>query len=996
MAAPWEDVRDVLVRVGFGSPRPSTSSDEIIRVTRGTARPRGRDDDGQRQKDASASSSSRRRRRNPRTSNVDTNSPMASMLDAGDASTPLPRAAGSNSSTPADRQVRTSTTAMSSRARNRARGVRPVHQSPSQLFLDLSPAVDDGDGARKQNAAIDQGDGGDDGTAAALFAEALSPILVVPIPSRTSSMAALSDYGEQTNGSDVDLSEVHDMVDQIQRNLTEDLKEISTSINNYDDNTNTNIADGDKNGDDDDDGGSNNKAKGGQEGGTNGPEAVSCANDESPVESSTSAGADSTGDEIEAKTSATAQEGEAHQSIETLGATPPENNEEKTSSCCTCDCHEKPSPQNDVIKTEQTEAMTPPKYKYPITRESADAPARALCQTADEIHCRAEVAGVLSCMITDVEQAHWLTTDLCHRSEITCLQNQLESAQRILSERRLVEQSEQERRKALGDHLLVNLMSMGARLADAESYKIEMGELTTENKRFSSQLASALDQIKKVEAERDDALAAALKDRTLVEIEEMKNKGEKDQNSNVDEDWVSLKNGSKPLELVELQMPNTEEGGASVGEPPQRVKSTDFGVLVVEDQQRDHQDVEAKSGASNDKEEQLPPLLVLPERGLMVLFSFLEAEEILSVAELNMLMYSRVDALFGLGGETSNQEEGTGTGTEINQDSVDETREGHLSAPTIVEVPPPPSGPDEGAGPGRPIEPREAAPRIGLAGQAQEGAHLIGSAVGNAVSNLLWQRNLQRERNASNNGSSSSEPTKEQNEISEDDAAAVLVNAGSDAASTTNHQSSPPLLTAGLASKIASKLSPQELSVIIAMRTKINQLEEELVKGKERQDDLMAELRGIEGVKDFLVSKLRDVERSKSTKIDDAERTAKQVSSDQEVIGFLDNKVGELEMHCAKLSAEREQLKKELTEMRKEGKVRFLEDQIKLMRDEVADQGKQWKMEKKVLVKEVKENRHKLAVFEAEKRGMQSELTRLKRELSSSFGHTIRSPKMNG
>ena len=99
MAAPWEDVRDVLVRVGFGSPRPSTSSDEIIRVTR--ERPRGRGADGQRQKsDASASSSSRRRRRNTRstrTSNSDTNSPTASMRDAADASTPLPIPRATNS-----------------------------------------------------------------------------------------------------------------------------------------------------------------------------------------------------------------------------------------------------------------------------------------------------------------------------------------------------------------------------------------------------------------------------------------------------------------------------------------------------------------------------------------------------------------------------------------------------------------------------------------------------------------------------------------------------------------------------------------------------------------------------------------------------------------------------------------------------------------------------------------------------------------------------------
>ena len=420
MATPWEDVRDVLVRVGFGSPRPSTSSDEIIRVTR--ERPRGRGADGQRQKSDASASSSRRRRRNTRTSNSDTNSPTVSMLDAGVASTPLPipRATNSNSSTPADRQVRISTTAMSSRARNRARGVRPVHQSPSQLLLDLSPVVGDAEGARQQGAVVNKGDGDDVETAAALFAEALSPI--VPIPRRTSSMVALSDYGEQTNGSDVDLSEVHDMVDQIQRDLTEDLREISTSINNYDDNTNanTNIASGDTT---EDDGGSIEKAQGGHKGSTtNGPEAVSRANDESSVDSSSSTSADSTGNEVEAKAIAA---GEAYQSVETLEAIPPENDEKtaqsQPSSChCTCDCHKIPSSQNDIAEAEkvQRQAMTPPKYKFPIpTRESADSPARALCQTADEIQRRAEVAGVLSCMITDVEQAHWLASDLRHRSK---------------------------------------------------------------------------------------------------------------------------------------------------------------------------------------------------------------------------------------------------------------------------------------------------------------------------------------------------------------------------------------------------------------------------------------------------------------------------------------------------------------------------------------------------------------------------------------------------
>ena len=261
---------------------------------------------------------------------------------------------------------------------------------------------------------------------------------------------------------------------------------------------------------------------------------------------------------------------------------------------------------------------------------------------------------------------------------------------------------------------------------------------------------------------------------------------------------------------------------------------------------------------------------------------------------------------------------------------------------------------------------------IRLAGQAQEGAQFIGSAVGNAVSNLLWQRNLERERNISDST----------NKVSaEDDDTSPPSTAGTakgDLDETITMHTSPSLL------KMASKLSPQELSVIIQMRTKIKQLEEELIKGRDRQDDLMAALRGIEGVKDFLVSKLRDVERSKMAKIDDADRTEKQIACDQEVIGFLDHKLGHIEMKCVELTRERGRLTAELAEFRKQGQVRvgFLEDQNKLLRDEIADHGHQWKAEKRLLVKEIKNLRSNVAVLQAEGRGMQSELTRLKRELS--------------
>lgn len=896
MAAPWEDVRDVLVRVGFGSPRPSSSSGDILVTSDRDARTR------------------RRRRRS-------SGSPMRAVADGGDASTPL--GVNNNASVGSRRSVGTPAhhrNTNSRRSRNRAKGVRPVHSSPSQLLLDLSPPVRDASNSQQQSPVVGRtrSDGGDEKAEGSLFSTALSPI--VPGPRRTSSPAALSGYGMEgeISGADVDLSEVHDMMDRIQQNLTEDLKEISTSINNYDE--------------DRANGASVDQAEENSEGtaGKPGDESLGC---QSPLPVNDDGGQGQ--HEIGIKDASCGDDEPA--------ARPAPYSPSRCD--CACDCH-----KMHAVEEDKTETRTPPKYEYPVPdRESADAPARALCQTAEGVLHRAEVSCVLTCMIADIEQAHLLAIDLQHRSRVSQLQKQLESTQQILSERRLVEKSEQKRREELADSLLVETVTFGARLVEMENYKIERDEMASECKILGRQLASALEQLSKVEAERDDALAAALKDRTLVEIEEMKRARKTGQKSNSDGDQISLKEEAKPLEeeatvLIEAQTPGAEESAIAKDGSPRRVKG---------------------SGDSEVEEESLPPLLILPERELVVLFSFLEAAEILSVAELSMLMYSRVDAIFGLGGETSNQEEDAVPPAENNRDR-DGMQAEHHSTPTS----PPPSGPDEGAG--RPIEPREAAPRIRLAGQAQEGAQFIGSAVGNAVSNLLWQRNLEREGNISDST----------NKVSaEDDDTSPPSTAGTakgDLNETITMHTSPSLL------KMASKLSPQELSVIIQMRTKIKQLEEELIKGRERQDDLMAELRGIEGVKDFLVSKLRDVERSKMAKIDDADRTEKQIACDQEVIGFLDHKLGHIEMKYVELTSERERLKKEFSEFRKQGQVRvgFLEDQNKLLRDEIADHGSQWKVEKRLLVKEIKNLRSNVAVLQAEGRGMQSELTRLKRELS--------------
>jgi len=618
-------------------------------------------------------------------------------------------------------------------------------------------------------------------------------------------------------------------------------------------------------------------------------------------------------------------------------------------SCCQCQCHD---------DGDDDESLSP---RSPIVdpQASGSTPIATLCQAAEAIKRRSEVAAVISSIVTDVELSNSLASDLRHRSETSKLRAELESAHRALKEIHVVDQLESERRRALGDALVVEMARLGAELGAIQQLGDERDEAARECADLQRQLTDSLDKIKRVEAERDDAIAAALRDRTLVEIEQMKQDASKVEVrpcAKADEDWVALKDEAAPS-----QPPRADEVKKDGDLTPHRVTSTDFGIFIPEDAVSPGSDTANVKEVPGDEpdEDESTSFLLLPERPLMIVFSFLEAEEILATAELNITMYSRVDSLFGLGDMTDREEGGetsTSTATEHN--------------PTTVAVPPA-SDADEGAGPSGPADrPASTWPEDGAA------------VIGTAFSKLLWQRHaLQRERSslAGNDASTPSPAAGNTGEKTALDSDTTDTNSKVRREVRTDTSSSH-FLTAGVASKMAAKLSPQELQVIIAMRNKIISFEAELLKSKERQDDLMAELRGIEGVKDFLVTKLRDGETAKRTRAEDEDRTARQVASDQEVICFLDFKVMELEKSCERLQTERDALVEEANSLRKHCNKRteFLEDMLQLARDENVTESKQKRKEKRLLVNEIKNCRYQIAALEAERQGMLLELSKLR------------------
>ena len=193
------------------------------------------------------------------------------------------------------------------------------------------------------------------------------------------------------------------------------------------------------------------------------------------------------------------------------------------------------------------------------------------------------------------------------------------------------------------------------------------------------------------------------------------------------------------------------------------------------------------------------------------------------------------------------------------------------------------------------------------------------------------------------------------------------------------------MLTPELANSMAEKLGRDELAVIISMQRAQKAAETDLTRLRNERDDLVAELKGVESVKDFLVAKLRDVERAQRLAESEKDKVARQVVSDQEVIAFLDHRVQELEggAEIADRAKTRAEQDLKAAQAKATEKARVLSDMLRFERDQLGASEREWKAQKKVLVKEVKQCRAQIVSLEAERDGLQEQNARLREALLS-------------
>ena len=559
------------------------------------------------------------------------------------------------------------------------------------------------------------------------------------------------------------------------------------------------------------------------------------------------------------------------------------------------------------------EALSP----IPHNADPSAPAALALHRAAAVLAERGQVASVLASLVDDIEASHQLSDRLRADAELARLRAEMDQAHRALTEGRVVRQDDERRRIVVADRLLSELVRLASKLSEADRSGEEMaGRFGKEVDELKQRLTESEVKLAELVVERDDALAAV---------------------SSLETDGPTKHGGVLGTAAPDIRDGDGthSDGGAS---PSQPAGASSGEVCAPVSTKFDHG---PRQGENKDSR---PYLASLPNSILGKIFLFLSPEEIVSVAEVNPLFFSKVDSIFlqdnGVDGEDSGgyRTEATSGGAVSLPIAPESDTNGALSTPASLSL---------------------------SVGDDKPGAESNRTSVIDTFSKLL-------------------SPVKDRRtEISTKRSNIEAL----DGSTATSEQLSLRMFTTETRDKIASKLSGAELSAIVTMGNKLRQLEGELEQSIADNEDLRTKLKGIEDVKDFLVSKLKDVETTNRAIQEEKDLTAmRQSASDQEVIGYLDQQVLQYESRNVQLTKERDSLSKHI----KDGniKITFLEDSLQCAREKFITADQDWKRERKTLVKEVRRlQRHEL-VHEAEKKGIEAKNLKFEHFRSTQFHFT--------
>ena len=610
-----------------------------------------------------------------------------------------------------------------------------------------------------------------------------------------------------------------------------------------------------------------------------------------------------------------------------------------------------------------------------------------LSQAAADLTIRSEVESTLRSVLHDVEQAYTLEQALRNHNALEHYHEQLGALKVRYEEREALWEEERMEKERLGMLLMEEIVKLSAHELKEEKLKREMEV-----------------KIQQLEVEKDDLLQK-----------------QKQQLASAKADLEAETSTSSDVRIEvtkqESEVPTPTHANAVASE-------TNSSTIILESQEASASSTQVEEPTQEqvaevvETEPMISPvseiLTSMEDSALMTIFAFLDPVEIMNLAQMNKNMYSKVNMMFGqpteISAESSNvTDSADGTAMASSQSNENEAAAVTAASPSGDDFPTEvinnlkalgfqesevksclrasngnpnvaaeylmngiPSGITAASAASTP----KSSPLVGMTGpghKRQNSGTSVATAgtagtTGSGGANPFSQMSSWFASTETSSSASTAPPTT------------------ASASTTTSIDSGSEIkLNAAMASSMASKLTPTELSIILRMRERLQKCEADAERYRQEKEDVTANLKSVEAVKEFLVSKVRDTEKAAKEKDEEMKRVKSKALTDQEVITFLDEKVKRLEKEVNDLKSNEDATRKEAQDVvsKNDKKVVVLTDMLRFEREQMAANEKEWKAAKKVLIKEVKSCRARILSLEAEYEGCLQQNSQLKQGLLS-------------
>mmetsp|Transcript_20018 Transcript_20018/g.29673 ORF Transcript_20018/g.29673 Transcript_20018/m.29673 type:complete len:607 (-) Transcript_20018:60-1880(-) len=555
---------------------------------------------------------------------------------------------------------------------------------------------------------------------------------------------------------------------------------------------------------------------------------------------------------------------------------------------------------------------------------------------AENMRIRSEVEETMRSLLTDVELTNSLETTLQWEAERAHLAKKAIVHEIAWQEMKMIQEEDACKASQLADALVKDLHKVSQELGQLRRWKkTATDERELERKQWEEQLKQAEVQILtlfKEQQHQKELKSMAVSD--IVENQQL---------PSASKDDSSMPSSEIPRDVSPAETAKPKEDSAD--EKDLETGTMDDANLNSETKQLQHEDQDVTSSpkpdipstgsitsanavaATLELDDDQPRLETFEESLLLNIFAYMDALEIVQLAQVNIALYSRVDSLFGI----SEQSAPAGAPPPKEIQTISSPPQG-----TIVALPP--------EGPAVAQKSSKPAPVDAKKASSNNSGGIIS----------LFQTSRPKEAPKSQ--------------------ATTL-------AAPTSASSYKSPLSAAMANSMAEKLTDTEINAIISMTEKLNRRNKEVETFSKENASLKGELQGTEAIKSFLVQKVRELEISLSKNQEVEIKTAQQIASDQEVIAFLDSRVQELERRERTLEIEAKTAREDLVrnKVQSDSKITVLSDMLRYERERLAENDSDWKGTKKVLVKEVKLCRAQIMALQAERNGLMEQVEQLQK-----------------